>query len=415
MTCRRVVPPLHAAAVAWLTLAAATVAAQTARPQTAAPLTLAAAVERALAANQTLIAARLQRPVDVAGVDVAGERPNPEVVYEWSKEVPRQSIGATLPIELGGKRQRRLDLANATVAAGDADLARVIAEVRNDVRRAYFEVVAADARVQIAEDVRALAQRARDAANARVTAGDAPRADLTQSELALASSDNDLIAARGESVAARAELNQLLGQPPAEPLALADALTAVPLPSEPDALALASSASTELQVLDRRILEQTARVNLANSLTTPDISAGGTFTYDAFPEFRFGWRATFGITVPLLSTHKAGTRVEELTLTRLKAERDAALARIRGTIAAALSRAAAARDQMANYERRILPLALESERLAQAAYDGGQTNLPALVLALQTARDTRQRGVQAGLDYTRALADLERAIGASLR
>jgi outer membrane protein, heavy metal efflux system len=415
MTCRRLVPGLQAVAAVWLTLTPAFVSAQAPRPQAAVPLTLAAAIERALAANQTIAAARLQRPVDVAGVAVAGERPNPEVVYEWSKEVPRQSVGATLPIELGGKRQRRLELANATVAVTDADLARVVAEVRNDVRRAYFEVVAADARVQIADDVRALAQRARDAANARVTSGDAPRSDLTQSDLALANSVNDLVAARGESAATRAELNLLLGQPAGEPVTLADALTGMPLPAEADALALAATANTELQVLDRRIAEQAARVSLANSLVTPDIAAGGTFTYDAFPEFRFGWRATFGITLPILSSHKPVVRVEELTLTRLKAEREAAVARMRGAIAAALSRAMAARDQMANYENTILPLAVEAEQQAQAAYTGGQTNLPTLIQALQIARDTRQRGVQAGLDYARALADLERAIGASLR
>jgi cobalt-zinc-cadmium efflux system outer membrane protein len=414
MTCRRVVPGFQAVATVWLTLMPAFGSAQTPRPQ-AVPLTLTAAIERALAANQTIGAARLQRPVDVAGVAVAGQRPNPEIVYEWSKETPRQAVGATLPIELGGKRQRRLELANATVAVTDADLARVVAEVRNDVRRAYFEVVAADARVQIADDVRALAQRARDAANARVTSGDAPRSDLTQSDLALANSVNDLVAARGESAATRAELNLLLGQPAGEPITLADSLTAMPLPSEQDALALAATANTELQVLDRRIAEQAARVNLANSLVTPDIAAGGTFTYDAFPEFRFGWRATFGITLPILSSHKAGVRVEELTLTRLKAEREAAVARMRGGIAAALSRATAARDQMANYENTILPLAVEAEQQAQAAYTGGQTNLPTLVQALQIARDTRQRGLQAGLDYARALADLERAIGASLR
>src|SRR6187402_2158144 len=125
-------------------------AAGTALAQAPQGLTLADALERALAANPTLVAARLQRPIDVAGITVAGLRPNPEVVYEWARETPRQSIGATLPIELGGKRQRRIDLANATVAVTDADLARVIAEVRNDVRRGYFAVVAADARVQIA-------------------------------------------------------------------------------------------------------------------------------------------------------------------------------------------------------------------------------------------------------------------------
>src|SRR6185295_11915080 len=102
-------------------------------------------------------------------------------------------------------------------------------------------------------------------------------------------------------------------------------------------------------------------------------------------------------------------------LTRLQADRAAALARMSGGIAAALSRAAAARDQLTAYETTMLPLALEAERQAQAAYDGGQIGLPALVQALQIARETRQRGLQAGLDFQHALADLERAMGTSIR
>src|SRR5262245_35599710 len=125
-----------AAASIVLSLGAAPAEAQT----PAAPLSLQAAIDRALSANRAIVAARLQRPVDVANVSVAGERPNPEVTYEASKETPRQAIGGTVPIELGGKRQRRIDLAQATVAVSEADLQRIVAEVRNDVRRAYFDV-----------------------------------------------------------------------------------------------------------------------------------------------------------------------------------------------------------------------------------------------------------------------------------
>ena len=73
-----------------------------------------------------------------------------------------------------------------------------------------------------------------------------------------------------------------------------------------------------------------------------------------------------------------------------------------------------ARDQLTRYQTVILPLALEAERQAQAAYNGGQMSLPMLVQALMTARETRQRGLQAGLDYQHALTERERAIGSSL-
>ncbi len=308
-----------------------------------------------------------------------------------------------------------MDLAEATVAVGDADLARLTNELRADVRRAYFDVLAADARVDIATDLRGLAQRARDAASARVTAGDVPRSDLTQSDLAVAIGESDLLAARGEAQAARTELNALLGRALDSPLTLSDTLDVGPTPTMPAALALATTSSAEVQLLDRRLAEQTARVALAKSQTVPDISAGTAFTYDAEPEFRFGWRASGGVTLPLFTRHRAGVTVEDAALAQLKAEREALISRISGSVAAAVVRANAARDQMTQYQATILPLASESERQAQVAYTGGQIGLPALVQALQTARDTRQRGLQAALDFQHALADLERAIGAPLR
>ena len=87
-------------------------------------------------------------------------------------------------------------MAKATVAVSDAELARVIAGVRRDVRRAYFDAVAAQMRAQNTDDLRALAQRARDAANARVVAGDVYQYDLTSSNTTLANAENELVSAR---------------------------------------------------------------------------------------------------------------------------------------------------------------------------------------------------------------------------
>ena len=388
-----------------------------ARAQTPASpgMSLAQAVDRALEANRTIAAARLQRPVDVAGIGVAEERPNPDLAYEYAKDAPHHAFAGTLPIELGGKRQARIDVANATVAVTEADLARVIAEVRNDVRRSYFDVVAADQRVVLADEIHALATRARDAAKSRVDAGDAPQADLTQASLALASSDNELTGARGEAAGARAELNALLGQPADTTLVLSDDLTTGAVVTLADATALAAQVNAELQVADRRIAAQQAKIELAKSLRTPDLVAGATFTYDNDSDFQFGWRANGTITLPVFTTHRAGVAVEEAELARLKGERDALTARMGGAIAAAIARATSAREQVARYQNEILPLALEAERQAQVSYNAGQTGLIVLVEALRTARETRQLGLQAARDFQQALADLESAIGAPLR
>src|SRR6187549_23684 len=205
--------PRSSRIASWCAATALLVAPSAALAQSAAPLTLDAAIARAIASNRSLAAARLALPGAVAGVGVAGERLNPELSYEYAKETPHQAIAAAFPIELGGKRQRRLDLANATVSAQEAEIARIAIDLRDRVRRAYFALVSSNRRVALADDIVGLATRARDAASARFNAGDVPRLELVQAELALVESENEASAARGEARAATGELNVLLAQP----------------------------------------------------------------------------------------------------------------------------------------------------------------------------------------------------------
>lgn len=380
--------------------------------QTPPPLTLEAAMAQAMSANPTIAAARLRHAVDLAGVGVARERPNPEFAYEAEKETPNQSFALTQPIELGGKRQRRIDLAQATMSVGDAELDRTIADIRSQVRRAYFDLASASRRVTIAEDLRTIAARTRDAARARFQAGDVSEFDAVRGESVLAAAEDDVTAARGDVEAARATLNALLGQPTTTPITTADDLRSAPMPALEDALAQANSKNAELAVFDKRITEQTARRDLARALQRPDLGAGGALTYNSLPEFTYGWRLSFTVTLPVFTQRRAGVEVEDRALAQLKAERAARAAEIGGEVAAALAHAAAAREQMTRYDTVNLPLAQQQERMAQDSYNAGQTRLEALLEALQSAREIRRRGVQAALDYQAALADLERAIGA---
>lgn len=400
------------AALLFATTGAAAVAGQV---SATVPLTLDAALARALAANRSIAVARLQRPVASAASRIARERPNPDLTFDAARETPKQSFTFSWPIELGGKRDRRVSVAEAGIASTDAEIARVVAGVQNDVRRAYFELVAAERGVQLATDARVLAVRVRDAAGARLAAGAAPQQEERQAQLNLFEADQDLTAARGAAGAGRAELNVLLGQPADTPLALANQLTARPLPVQDDVITQAHQASTALAALDRRVAEQAARRDLARALQTPDVTAGGAITYLAMPEFHVGWRASAGITLPLFTKHTAAVVLEDAELARLGAERAAASADIAAAVTAALARAAAAREQVVRYETDILPIVLDIERMAQDGYSAGQRDLVNLITALQQNKQSRERGLHASLDYHLALADLERAMGTRLR
>lgn len=404
----------HRVVVLTLALALPGVTTAAAQVSPRAPLTLQDAVDHALAGNPAIAAARLHRTVTTAGVDLARERPNPELSAEFTRETPREAIGVAWPLELAGKRDKRVGVGEAEVRIGDAELAAVVAEVRAGVRRSYYDVLVADARFDVLVELRDLSRRARDAARARFDAGDTPRLEVLQADLAVGAVENEAAAAEGLARGARSRLNALLGGPVDADVHLAGPLFVDAPVATGRALDLARAGSAELALLDRRIEQQRARVALASALRTPDLVPSASFTHGAFPEFDYGWRAGVAITLPVLTTHQAGVRVEQAGLDELVATRRAVDGRIAGEVAAAAAEAEAGRTAYLRYRDVILPQAQEVEQLAQDSYRLGQTGMAALLQAIQAARDLRLRSLDAVAQYQGALADLERAIGAPL-
>ena len=382
--------------------------------QAPASLTLGESMVRAMESNRTVLAARSARNISTAELTAAGQRPNPELSVEAERDTPHWSFGAGVPIEVGGKRGARIGVAQAALATNDAELERVIAEVRGDVRRAYYQVVAASRNVEIAEELAQIAVRARDAADLRFKTGAAPRLEALQAALILAEAQNDVVARRGTVTAARAELNALLAFPLDASPALSDALNSGTVPSVSAASTLALEKNAELRVLERQIEEQRARVALARSMRHPDPVVSGALTYDAEPEFTFGWRAGASIALPLFTTGRLEVAIADATLNRAIAERDSRAAQVTGAVAAAVARATAARQTLDRYDSEILPASRLVEQMAQESYASGQSGLAALLQTVQSAREIRQRALQAALDYQLALADLERAMGTPL-
>jgi cobalt-zinc-cadmium efflux system outer membrane protein len=395
-----------------LLLAPATlVAAQTPSPPE--PLTLEAALERAVNLNPVVAAARQRRTVALRELDVARERLNPEARVEVERETPTQAYSLAVPWETGGKRARRIDVADAAIRTSEAELAQVLADVRTSVRRAYFGRLVAESRLMLLQELQQLTVRAREAAQQRFDAGSAPRLEVLQADLARSETENQATAALGEAVAARAQLNALIALPPDSAPPLTASLD-VALPTAVEAAVVqARSASAELALLDRRLEEQRARIALARSLQVADVTPEATITRGQ-PEFATGWRAAVTVVVPIFTRHRAGVLLEEAALAQLNAERDAAIARISGEVTAAAVVADAQRQQYLRYRDQIIPQALEVETMAEDSYRLGQTGITAFLQALQASRDVRLRSLQAAADFQTALSDLERAIGAPL-
>lgn len=371
------------------------------------------AQQRALTANPAIVAAQARRAIGTAEVAIAAERVNPEARIEFDRDEPHQAFGVAVPLELGGKRGRRIAVAEAAMRTADAEIALVIFETRTAVRRAYFDRAIADARRELIGELESIVTRARDAARQRFEAGSAPRLEVLQAELALAQAQNESIGARALSTAARTRFNALLGLPADAPTSLEKA-ELEPLFTIEAALARARAGSAELAVFDRRLEEQRARIALANAMRQPDLTPEASVTHgfaDDAP-FQTGWKVALAVSLPIFTSHRAGVALEESTLAQLTAERSAVDVRITAAVASTLAIAEAQRQQFIRYRDEIVPQAIQVETMAEDAYRLGQTGIAAYLQALQATRDARLKFLQAEADLQAALADLEQAIGA---
>lgn len=372
-------------------------------------LTLPQALELARTVNPAILAARLRRGVDEAGLALARERPNPEARYERTNELPHDALSVAQLLEVGGKRGRRIALAEAVARTGEAELAQAEAEVAAEVQTAFFTLAGAQRRLAVAQELQDLATRARRAAGERYEVGAVSRLDVLEADLGLLQAENEATALVGEREGARAELNALVGRDVAVPTVAADSVE-VAVPGLAEATVAALSGNRALAVLDRQLGEAQARAALARADRIPDPTIEGTVTHNAAPEFNWGWRAAVAVVVPVFTRHRAAVRVEESMIALVQAQREALAQRIRGAVAASAVRAAAARRQYVRYRDEILPRSREVEAMAEESYRAGQTNLVALLQALQAARELRLRALQAAADHEAALAALRQAM-----
>src|SRR5262249_15728760 len=150
-------------------------------------------------------------------VRTAGLLPNPDLVAESSRDIPHQALSLDFPIEIGGQRSRRLDLAREELSLAENDVQAELRELRRQVRGAFYSAVAANERVRLAESAVEIAQRVRDIAQARFDAGAVPRLEVLQADLGVARASTDLDLVRSLQTSFRATLNGVINLPPDQP------------------------------------------------------------------------------------------------------------------------------------------------------------------------------------------------------
>ncbi len=379
-------------------------------------LTYQAALELATRNNLGLAAARRQLAIRQAEVLIARQIPNPELSFEGTRDVPHETLGFNLPIEVGGKRARRIELARQQETLADLDVRTEMRTLRRNLRQAFYGLAGADERLRLAEEVAGIARRVRDVAQARFEEGAAPRLDVLQAELGIARADADVQLAGSARLSAQADLNAVLNQPPGQIVAIAG--DPVQVPAVPDfarAMELASTSNIDLLTAERNAAVEQRRIALlkAERVPTPVFSVGGVF--DAPGEFQAGLFGGVTWELPLFTRNQGEIAQSAATVGQLQAQRDAARRVVESEVFGALARIDAGRKQVEAYRATIVPTAVSLEGLAEESYKLGRSSVLGVLDAQRSLRDVRREYLQAALDLQSAIADLEEVIGAGLQ
>lgn len=182
------------------------------------------AVARALAANGELLALRKEVEAARALVKQAGGRANPRVDVSGAKAVgmpdAQLMFEGMWPLELGGRREARVRVAEREVEVREAMLQERERAVAAEVRAKFGEALAAMLKLGVTEDLLSNSQKGYRLVVARVMEG--RTAPLEQNEVLVEVNRLRSLreAGRGKVEVAMLELRNLIGLAPAESLKL---------------------------------------------------------------------------------------------------------------------------------------------------------------------------------------------------
>lgn len=396
-------------------------------------------VQRALRQNAELLAAR-ERATEAQGLLLqAGFRPNPGFEFSvtggsilGSRGERELTLGYAHIFELGGKRERRMEVAQLGAELAQLEIADRERRLKADIKARYGEALAAARNLETAERLLGLTRQGYQITVARVREGEAAPVEqgLLQVEVGRLESDRLLF----ENQVARAilELKTLAGVNPEEPLRLSGELSRPPVTmslAEAIERALAERPDLKAARLEEKLGE--AEVRLAHVEAVPNLIGFARYSRVTSRFDQFGLNGG-GALVPIRDTDNLFTAGVSLTLpvrNRNQGNIQAAVARreaarlrrqfieqvVRREVNAAYNRYETARRALEIFDQRVIGQAQENLRIIRAAYNLGELRLLDVINEQRRLLDTQKTYTEVLKEYYLALVELERAIGAPIR
>ncbi|WP_420220323.1 TolC family protein [Metapseudomonas resinovorans] len=339
--------------------------------------------------------------------------PNPEL--SWEAEDTRSDTRTTTvqisqPIELGGKRGARIEVAERGQDIAALELEQKRNDLRADTIVAFHGALRTQIRVELAEESLRLAERGLSVAEARIRAGkaapvEALRADVQRSEMRL-----ELGRARTEREAAYQQLAAVMGE--AQPGFSRVQGELGGLPPRPAAAVLLGrlDETAELRLAARQVGQQEASLVLEKANRIPDLSISVGSQYSAEDRERVNL-VGLSMPIPLFDRNQGNVLAAARRADQARDLRNATELRLRSETRQALEQWSSAAADIRAFEQSILPAAQRAVDSATRGFQMGKFAFLDVLDAQRTLIDSRGRYLQAVAEATDAWAALVRLYG----
>jgi cobalt-zinc-cadmium efflux system outer membrane protein len=398
---------------------------QSATPPSGRPLTLSEAVQIFMKQNLQLIAARYD--IDTADAEkiTARLRPNPELQIGTS-DLPTSlhgplikeqtfDYGITQTFELGGKRNKRIEVANANAELTRGQFELAIWQLTNDLKKKFYTVLLNQALLSVAKENQQTFDEILKASAELVRLGEIAGLDLKRLEVEKLKFDTDVANSERDYEVALRDLRVTLGGD----YRATDVSVAGTLDYQPYSFSLTElrekSLSARPDLKSAKLSERAAdaSIRLQNAQRIPDLNLGAGI--EQVPEGNSSFFFGVGIALPIHDRNQ-GERAKAL-IEKQKAQTQQQL--LTNQVLSDVDKALVAFDMQKRrvelYRSGVLAKVDDIQNLTQVALKAGESTTLELLDAIRTRRETLASYYQTLFDYEMSLLDLELATATPLQ
>jgi cobalt-zinc-cadmium efflux system outer membrane protein len=380
-------------------------------------VSLADAVRAALRFDPTLAAHGFEAEARAARVRQEGRLPNPTLAAEVENvarfggatsaaEAAQTTVSLTQVLELGGKRTRRVAVAELDGRLATRDLERARLDTAAKTTKAFIAGLLAQERVALAEQARTLASESLGAARRQLAAGAGSAIEVARATAAVAQAEATVARRRRESRAARETLAAHWGATADGIEGLAGTLA----PSKPPALAALEARLAVTPDLERwtdAIVRAEAGVALEEARRVPDVAVriGARRFVDAESNALVG---EVSLPLPLFDRNADAIAEARARAGKARAEREAARVAAATALRATHAELLAALEQARALDADVLPRARAALRETERGYAEGRLRYLEVLEAERAIAALEDDRLEALARYRIAAAEVER-------